>query len=82
MARAILVLAVVAVIVLVVTGVIYVTKTDDGVNITFDKSKFRDVKEKAAEEGREATRRVGQGLERAGEELQHAPDKQPVESNP
>ena len=87
MARALVVLAIVVVIVLVVTGVIYVTRTDDTVNITIDKSKLRDVKEKAAEEGREATRRIGQGLERAGEELQQAPDKnrdpgQPVESNP
>ena len=82
MARAILMLAVVAVIVLVVTGVIYVTKTDDTVNITIDKSKLRDVKEKAAEEGREATRRIGQGLQRAGEEIEQAPDKQPIESIP
>lgn len=74
MGRALFVLAIVVVVVLVIYGAIYITRTDDTVNITFDKTKFRQVGEKAAQESREAARKVGQGLEKAGEKLQETPE--------
>ena len=74
MVRALVVLAIVAIVVLVITGVIYVTRTDDTVNITIDKRKLRHTTDRAAEEGREALRKAGKAIERGGEKLQETPE--------
>jgi hypothetical protein len=68
--RLLLILALLALLVAILAGVIYVTSIGDNINVTIDKSKLKATTQEAVEKGREGLHEAGEALERAGGKLQ------------